>query len=311
MKFRWKGKEYYIDKALALALDSLIYNVRKDWDFIIIVTGDRNVRTGKSVIAMTVCAYLAYRMHLLKLKTTFDINSVYFDSKKMISDALNKPKCSVLLYDEGRAGLASSKFLTPVQQDLLDYFAECGQLNHIFVVVLPDFFGLTEEIAIARSELLINVYRKEVKLMVDMYKEGEKKPVVRFDRGQFEFFNRYKKQDLYDKAKLWRKKSYALVKADFLGKFTNQYTVDEKVYRAKKREYLKRFKERKELEGKRAKTDVFRDKEIMILFEDGKKTSEIKLILKKEYDYDITQRHVQRLIRKSISENAKKGGSVS
>ena len=49
-----------------------------------------------------------------------------------------------------------------MQQDLLDFFAECGQLNQVFVIVAPDFFKLSEEIAVARSEYLINVYRKDI-----------------------------------------------------------------------------------------------------------------------------------------------------
>ena len=309
MKFKFNGEEWYINEFLSIQLDSLVYNVRHDWDFVVLITGDRTVRTGKSVLGMTVCAYLASRMAQLKLKTTYTLDNLFFESKKMISQALVMPQYSIVHYDEGREGLASSKFLNPFQMDLLDYFAECGQLNHIFVIVLPDFFGLNEEIAIARSECLINVYRKDEKIETDLYGEG-KIPIVRFKRGEFEFFNRYKKQELYDKAKLWRKKNYNLVKPNFYGSFTNQYTLDEKEYRKKKKEFLSRFRERKDIEGKTAKTDIFRDKELISLFNEGKKASEIQIILKREYDYDITTRHIHRLLAKLIRKRVEGGEPV-
>ena len=46
MKFEFKGKEYYIDGYLASQLDSIVYNVKKDWDFVIMITGNRMVRVG-------------------------------------------------------------------------------------------------------------------------------------------------------------------------------------------------------------------------------------------------------------------------
>jgi len=61
MKFPYNGKEWYIDGFLASSLDSLAYNVQKDWDFVIMITGDRTVRVGKSVLAMTVL--LTFLMH--------------------------------------------------------------------------------------------------------------------------------------------------------------------------------------------------------------------------------------------------------
>jgi len=293
--------EIYLDGQLKNALDSLVYNIKRDWDFVIVITGDRSVRTGKSVLAMSICAYLAER-----LGTSYSLDNLYFNSKTMIVDALKKPKYSIIHYDEGREGFASSKYLTPLQHDLLDYFAECGQMNHIFVIVLPDFFGLVEEIAIARSEFLINVYRKEKKVFKDLYNTGEMIPVVEFKRGYFEFFNRYTKQKLYDMSKSLRKKHYGLVKADFIGSFTNYYPLDEREYRKKKRENLVKFK-KKHQELKVARTDVFRDREIMQMHEEGKTGTEIALILKRDYDYMISARHVQRLIKKYAVFPKKKG----
>ena len=245
MKFEFNGQEFYIDGYLASQLNSFIYNINKDWDFVILITGDRMVRVGKSVLAMTIGAYLGSALKNLKLNdNAYDIKQVYFDSKIMVDEALEKSRYYINHYDEARESLAASKTLQKTQQDLIDFFSECGQLNHIFILVLPDFFTLKEDIAIARSECLINVYRTESKIMKDLYKTGEKTPLVKFNRGQFQFFNRRKKEVIYDKARTTKRKSYSAVKADFIGRFTNQWPLERDSYEELKKESLRRFKER-------------------------------------------------------------------
>jgi len=249
MKFKWKGKEYYIDGFLSSQLDSILYNVKKDWDFVLFITGDRTVRGGKSILGMTVCAYLAKGLADMGLnKDAYTDKDIYFDNIDMMKAAFTKPKYSINHYDEGREGLAASKAVKSMGQDLVDFFAECGQLNHIFVIVAPDFFKLNEEIAVARSEFLINVYRKEVAHEVDLYKTGKKVAVTKLQRGFFEFFSRKKKQNLYDKAKTTGRKNYGLIKADFVGRFVNQYPIAEDIYRKMKKDALSRFSEKKEKE---------------------------------------------------------------
>ena len=172
MKFLYQGKEYYIDRLLARQLDTLVYNVKKDYDFVIMITGDRAVRVGKSVLAMTVCAYLSVHLEKVGLANKYDIEDIYFDNKDMMKAAFQKPKYHINHYDEGREGLAANKAMKTMQQDLLDFFAECGQLNHIFVIVAPDLFKHSEELAVARRESLINVYRREVVNTLDLYNTG-------------------------------------------------------------------------------------------------------------------------------------------
>lgn len=265
--------DLYFDGMLKSALDSLIYNASADWDFVIIVSGDRMVRVGKSVLAMQIAGYLAYR-----LKTQFSLKNIFFDSQEMINYAQNCPKNSVLVFDEAREGLAASKNGKKLQQDLLDYFAECGQLNHIFIIVLPDFFELKENIAVGRSEYLINVYRKETQLMADPYNEGTKIPVVRLDRGYFEFYSRNKKQTLYDASQHRHQKNYHLVKCNFYGRFTNTYIVDETEYKLAKKAALARFEEKKKESAKQDKYEALRNNLIKQYKDYGpKRTSEILL----------------------------------
>lgn len=287
------GHDLYLDGYLKMQLDSLVYNSRNDWDFVIIITGDRMVRTGKSVLGMQIAAYMADR-----LNTSFSLNNVFFDSQEMINAAQKMPKNSTIIYDEGREGLAASKTGQKLQKDLLDYFAECGQLNHIFVIVLPDFFELKENMAVARSEILLNVYRKAVTKMKDIYGEGQKIPVVEFTRGYFEFFSRDKKAALYDKSKSLHRKNYHLEKANFLGNYTNKYVLDEAEYREKKRKALERFEERKKKEETASKTDIFRNKIIIEKAAKGLNQREIAESLEREYGYPITPQHVGRIINK-------------
>lgn len=245
MKFDFEGKSLYIDKYLAEVLDSIVYNIKKDWDFIIVVTGNRTVRVGKSVLGMTVGAYLSTHLGKVGIKSPFGIKNIFFDSKDMIKAGLHMPPHQILQYDEGREGLASSKYAKEVQQDLLDFFAECGQLNHIFIIVLPDFFELAESVAVPRSECLLNVYRSEQNVMMDLYNDGVPRPITMFKRGRFMMFGRKRKQALYEKAKMYKRKNYGLVKAKFVGSFTNQWPLPKEEYETAKRVALSRFEAKK------------------------------------------------------------------
>lgn len=287
MKFYWKGKDWYIDGFLATQIESIMYNLKSDWDFVILVTGDRSVRIGKSIISQVIAAYAAYVGERMGMKSDYTIKDIYFDSKEMLNDVMSKPAYSINHYDEGRESLQAAKAMKSFQQDILDFFAECGQLNHLFIITLPDFFELKENIAVARSEFLINVYRKEVQIQKDIFKDGVKRPLIRLDRGYFEFFSKKKKQKLYDLAKSTRRKNYSLIRPNFIGRFTNQYTVDKKEYLKKKRESLQRFAERHE-EQKKSKDEVPVKNFIVYWKKEGLTGNEVKekmeFMLGKTYD---------------------------
>lgn len=313
MKFKYKDQECYIDGLLAQQLDTIVYNVKKDYDFVIMITGDRAVRVGKSVLAMTVCCYLSQALERAGMPNTYGINDVYFDNTDMMKAAFKKPKYHINHYDEGREGLAANKAMKQVQHDLLDFFAECGQLNHIFVIVAPDFFKLNEEIAVARSEYLINVYRKEQPRMIDLYKTGTKIPVIKLKRGQFEFFDRKKKQNLYDKSQSTRRKNYGLIKAGFVGSFTNQYPLGEEEYRLRKQKALERFTKKKEDEKKdKVSMSEQQEDEFMLLVKGKTKAELDQLSLdmgrRKEYLYRKRQRVINKreVLKEEVFENKRK-----
>jgi len=306
LKFTWKDKEWYIDETLAHQLNSIVYNVKSDWDFVILISGDRTVRIGKSIFAQIVGAYISYASTRMKRPSSYTINDIYFDNKVMMDDSQKKPPYSVNHYDEGREGLAASKSMKSFQQDLMDFFAECGQLNHIFIIVCPDFFELKENMAVGRSEYLINVYRKELNVMRDIFNDGIKRPIVKLQRGYFEFFNRKKKQLLFDISKSTRRKSYSLVSPNFRGRFTNQYTVGEEEYKQKKKDSLARFKERHEKQKEDENTKYI-TRSICYWKDQGLTTiqthAKVEAILGKSYSI----RHIQRIYKEN-KENTKENG---
>jgi len=287
------GKVAKFDNKLKDVLNSIVYNINNDWDFVIIITGNGMVRTGKSVLGLNVGAWLADQ-----LGTDFDVkNNICFDSQIMIDNAQKAPKHSVFVYDEAREGLATSKRFSVLQQDLVDFFNECGQLNHIFILILPDFFELQRDLATHRSEFLLNVYRQEYnteKYLTRRDAEFDiKRPLTKFNRGYFEFYSRKRKQILYFEGKK-NCRIYNPRLAVFRGKYGNNYPIDEAEYKKKKKDMLERFKDRhKKAEEENKNRD--RDNYIRLRKSEGATVKQIedelgryfKKGLKKTQIYDI------------------------
>lgn len=237
MKFIWRNKEYAIDRNLAINLLSMVYNLESDFDWVILITGNRTVRVGKSVLAMKIAAFMAHCIEFKKLNdNAFSIKNMYYSGKTMMEDILRRQKFSVYVYDEASEGL--SKGLSSETRELLAFFDQVGQMNNIYILVCPDFFSLKEPMAVARAACLINVYIKTEIHELDFFGTGEKLPLVKFKRGNFTFFNRKAKSKLYDKSVSTKLKSYGLVQCDFMGEFSNEYTIDETEYRALKKRAL-------------------------------------------------------------------------
>lgn len=110
----------------------------------------------------------------------FDNSNIAFDPDDLMKVAANKPRNSVLVYDEGRAGLDSARAMENINKAMTDFFQECGQYGHVIIIVLPDFFKLTETIAVPRSLFLINVYTDK-----------------NYNRGYFSFYSEHRKELLY------------------------------------------------------------------------------------------------------------------
>jgi len=260
MKINYKDEhEFYISDNLRNPLNTICYNIPKDWDFVTLVSGDRMTRVGKSILAQQMAAYMATVLQKMGLnEDAFGIDNIYFDADVMMDECFKKNKYDIIIYDEGREGLGKGKMGNNVQK-ILDFFAEAGQLNLIFIVVCPDFFELKEEISVGKAELLVNVYRVPVNKEKDLMKDGNIVPVTYFQRGQYEVYPRKRKSFLYDRFRSVRSKNYNVNgKNALIGTFKNTYCVDAREYKNKKRDALSRFKDRKDSDSKKKYVE-FRD----------------------------------------------------
>jgi len=232
-KKRPERSGFVLDDRFKLQLDVLLKNITNDWDFTIIVTGQGEVRVGKSLIAMQIACYWAYEIwkrYNIKIPFTLEDNFV-FNGKDLIKKGNYlgiKHPYSPLIFDEAGAELEGRKVMSGQTQDVLDYFRECGQYNMLNILVLPEYFDLPKGIALTRSIFLIDVF----------YKANED---AIFERGFFNFYSRRSKKWLYLKGK--RDLNYSCVKSDFgsrAGKFYKFYPINEEEYKRLKQEALKK-----------------------------------------------------------------------
>lgn len=224
---------FYLDDRLKLQLDVLLKNIKNDWDFTILITGQGETRVGKSILSMQIAAYWAYMIgKLYGLKVPFSLEqSFVFQGNDLIKKGNElgiKYPYSPLVFDEAGADLEGRKVMSGSTQQVLDYFRECGQYNMLNILVLPEFFDLPKGIALSRSIFLIDVFYIADSNAI-------------FQRGYFNFYSRRSKKYLY----LYGKKdlNYSAAKSDFSkipGRFYNFYTVNEVEYRKLKQEALKK-----------------------------------------------------------------------
>lgn len=255
-------KQYAMDGYLKSNLDVLVRNIKKDWFFMIIVSGSGSTRIGKSVFAGQIAYYLSHQNG-----RKFTINEYYMNGKEMMEKSIHLPKLSAFVYDEAKAGLDSKRAMESITKNLLDFFAEAGQLNLIPIIVIPDFFDLKKEIAVTQSVALINCYTA-----------GE------FQRGFFSFYNKNRKSNLYYKGRMTR--NYFIEKPNFRGSFSNTYVVDEQEYREKKRvslvEAIKGRVDRKTVPVLYRKWLKQRNVAIRALYYLGKNQVEIARLMRRE-----------------------------
>ena len=182
----------------------------KDKDRLFAVDGAEG--RGKSVLTFQLCSVL---------DPSFDISRVCFTPKEFELAIRKASKGQAVVFDEAFTGLSSRAALSKINRLLVSLMMEFRQKNLFVFIVLPTIFLLDKYVALWRSVGLFHVYTK------------------RGRRGQWVYFNRRKKKALY----LYGKKDYTytgkhIPMSSFKGRFLDQYTVDEKLYRKKKRAAL-------------------------------------------------------------------------
>jgi len=250
-----KRKFNKIDGYLKSNLDEIPRFIKKGYDCVGIISGMGKVRIGKSVAAIgTIGSYVAWllaggrvichqetknnkkiwvtdKVVLPKEKVKFNLKeNIVFSAEdlKKTAHILYKKygKQQVIVYDEGRQGLDSARAMESINKGMEDFFQTCGFMEHVILIVLPNFFKLHEDYAVARSLFLINVFADQ-----------------QFNRGYFSFYNEYKKEQLFffGKKKLGIRAKYGATSHNFWGKFSSWFPFDKKEYEKLKEEAMIKY----------------------------------------------------------------------
>jgi hypothetical protein len=201
-------KDYYMDGYLEKNLLTAKNVIKKDWDMVFIVDGAEG--SGKSVLAMQMAYYC---------DPTLTLERIVFTPNTFRKAIIQAKQYQAVIYDEAYTGLSARATMSMINRALVSMLAEIRQKNLFVFVVMPTFFDLDKYVALWRSRALINVYTGE-----------------NFERGYFKFFNKTKKKDLYINGKKFY--NYNKPESNFIGRFTDFYTVDKEEYRKKKKESL-------------------------------------------------------------------------
>ena len=248
-----------IDGFLKSNLDDIPAFLKKGYDCVGIISGMGKVRVGKSVLAIgTIGSYIAWllaggkvkchqevkenkkiwvtdKVILPKKKVRFDLHeNICFSAEELQKTAhrlYNKyGKQQVIVYDEGRQGLDSARAMESINKGMEDFFQSCGFMEHVILIVLPNFFKLHEDYAVARSLFLVNCY-----------------PDRQFNRGYFSFYNEYQKEKLFffGKKRLGIRAKYEAASHNFWGKFSSWFPFDKQEYEKLKEKAMKKARMKK------------------------------------------------------------------
>jgi len=260
------GKNFYMDGYLKRNLDGCKNLVKKNWDMVLIVDGEE--RSGKSVLAQQAAQYC---------DPTFCLDRVVFNPDKFEEAINNSKPYQAIVYDEAYGGLNSKSVLSATSQILVKRMTEIGRKRLFIFIVMPCFFDMNKYIAIWRSRALLHVYHSDYK------------------RGRFACWSGEKKKELYVLGKKFY--NYRKPNAEFIGRFTDGFMVDEEAYDAKKSEDTTYTKDEGGLSNKYKKLYEQRDAVFYLLRKEFKNnykemTQKLNFLLpdNNQVDYDTLRR---------------------
>jgi len=241
-----KVKGYYMDGYLVQNLMGIPAYLNKAWDVVGIVSGHGKVRIGKSTMGSQVGYLIAWllaggkisfnkegkmiKQEHPKKEVRFNLKENYaFSAETLQETALHLyekyGKNQVIVYDEGRQGLDSKRAMESVNKGMEDFFQECGYMGHVIIIVLPNFFKLHEDYAVARSLFLIDVHSNE-----------------KHDRGFFRFYNDLRKEQLFyfGRRLIGVRARYNVTRPNFIGRFGKLFPFDKDEYDKLKTESIEK-----------------------------------------------------------------------
>ena len=144
----YKEFNFRIDNKLKHKLEILGSQLDKK-DIWILVTGDEG--SGKTNTA----AYILYYFHCMTGRN-FTINNFYFDANELFNYA-KQNKCELLNWDEAALGGLSSEWWSQSQINLIKLAITGRKLHHIFVLCIPRFDKLKEDLRMDRIHAQIHM----------------------------------------------------------------------------------------------------------------------------------------------------------
>jgi len=250
--YKWKDESgeikqgYYMDGKLTENLSEIVPYLDKGFDSVGIISGSNRTGVGKTTFAFQVGFFIAWliaggKMDLRKYEDSnifihpvvlkkpnkpvrFNLDNVVFSPGELMKTARKLPRRSVIIYDEGRAGVDSRSVMTALNRELEEFFQVCRIYGHVFIIVIPNAFKLHEDYFVSRADWLLDTYL-----------------VNNCERGNFRYWSRDKKEALYvfGKKLLSASRKYKIETPNFFGSFTKLFMLDQKEYEKKKLKALK------------------------------------------------------------------------
>lgn len=165
-----------------------------------------------------------------------------------------------------------------INKGMEDFFQECGFMGHVIIIVLPNFFKLHEDYAVARSIFLIDAFADKD-----------------FNRGYFNFYNEKQKESLYyfGKKRIGVSAKYRATNENFWGKFSSWLPFDKDKYERMKKEAI----EKKRMSRTDKRMALQRDALIWVLKKKyGASYNTILKILKDACGVELDDTHIRNIV---------------
>lgn len=184
-------------------METLMENVRKDYDAFIIVSGREGC--GKTTLANQLALFV---------DPTYNIDRCVFTAEQFLDAVENAERYQAIVFDETMGYLSSRGSMSKFNRTLIKVMSEMRFKNLFVFLCIPNFFELDRYPAMHRSTGLLHVYA----------------------RGKFGSYGYGKKKLLYLKGK----KFYSYnVAPDYIGNFPKYFPLDKDEYDEKKKEGIR------------------------------------------------------------------------
>src|SRR3990167_2523310 len=201
-------KQLYIADAIADNLKrTKVAVLTKGWDYVCIISGLPGV--GKSTFAQALAKYL---------DPSFESWQICFTGSEFRNKTINGTKGQAFVPDESFADINTPLSKGPEFIATVNHLQLIRQKNLFLILILPDFFSLSKNVAIFRASHLFVPYSED------------------YNHGDVAIFDRETKRELYIKGKQFC--NYQAALPNFRTDFQVSWFVDKEDYDKRKKEHL-------------------------------------------------------------------------